>query len=244
MFNIIPRLTVKNHRPVQWAVSIIALSMLIALFTWLLLDESHWTVIHDRMAITRDYNHLGELNRELQQENAKLSENILMMERAAEVDKKTALLLQKEVQSLQNEIYNLKGELKFYSNIMDATRDSTGLNIQGIYIQSLPKAHSYRLKLVLTHVAKEDKGAKLITGKIIVSIEGVKDGVTSHLNLQDVALDAALELSFNFRNFKRIESDLEFPDGFTPRRVLVQLQPTGGKETIIKRVFDWPELPI
>ena len=71
VFNIIPRFTVKNHRPVQWAVSIIALSMLIALFTWLLLDESHWTVIYDRMAVTRDYNHLGELNRELQQENIK-----------------------------------------------------------------------------------------------------------------------------------------------------------------------------
>ena len=242
MFNFMPRLTVKNHRPVQWSIAIVALSMLIALFTWLLLDESHWAVIYDRMSITKNYNNLGELNRELEQENTRLTESLLMMERAAELDRKTALLLQQEVQSLQDEIYHLKGELNFYNGIMDATRVSTGLNIQGIHIDSLPKERSYRIKLVLTHVAKVGKGTKLATGTINISIEGIRNGVTSHLNLQDVSLDDAPELSFNFRNFKRFESDLEFPEGFTPRRVLVQLQPNGGKQSIIKRVFDWPEL--
>ena len=216
--------------------------MLIALFTWLLLDESHWAVIYDRMAITKDYNHLGELNQKLVQENASLSEKILMMESAAELDKKTALLLQQDVQSLQDEIYHFKGELDFYNGIMDATRAATGLNIQGIHIDTLPQERSYRMKLVLTHVAKVDKGSKLATGTMTVSIEGIQNGATSQLNLQDITLDHALELSFSFRNFKRFESDLEFPEGFSPRRVLVQLQPNGGKQTIIKRVFDWPEL--
>ncbi|MBF8268767.1 MAG: hypothetical protein HW386_476 [Gammaproteobacteria bacterium] len=216
--------------------------MLIALFTWLLLDESHWAVIYDRMAITKDYNHLGELNQKLVQENASLSEKILMMESAAELDKKTALLLQQDVQSLQDEIYHFKGELDFYNGIMDATRAATGLNIQGIHIDTLPQERSFRMKLILTHVEKFDKGAKLATGTMTVSIEGIQNGATSQLNLQDITLDHALELSFSFRNFKRFESDLEFPEGFSPRRVLVQLQPNGGKQTIIKRVFDWPEL--
>ena len=73
MFNFMPRLTVKNHRPVQWSIAIVALSMLIALFTWMLLDESHWAVIYDRMSITKNYNNLGELNRELEQENTRLT---------------------------------------------------------------------------------------------------------------------------------------------------------------------------
>jgi len=241
MFNFMPRLTVKNHRPVQWSIAIVALSMLIALFTWLLLDESHWAVIYDRMAITKDYNHLGEHTRKLEQENARLTESLLMMESAGDLDKKTALLLQQEVQSLQDEIYHLKGELKFYNGIMDATREATGLNIQGIHIDTLHRERSYRMKLVLTHVAKVDKGARA-TGTMTVSIEGMQNGVTSHLNLQDITLDDALELSFNFSNFKRFESDLEFPEGFTPRRILVRLQPNGGKQSIIKRAFDWPEL--
>ena len=237
-----PRLTVKSHRPVQWAVTIIALSMLIALFTWLLLDESHWSVIYDRMAITKDYNHLGDMNRELQQENAKLTEKLLMMERAAELDKKTALLLQQDVQSLQDEIYQLKGELKFYNGIMNASSESTGLNIQGMRIESLPQLRNYRMTVILTHVNKVDKGIKVVTGNMTVAIEGIMDGVTSQLDLQDIALDKSLELKFSISNFKRFDSYLEIPEGFTPRRVLVKLQPTGGNPAIIKRVFEWSEL--
>jgi hypothetical protein len=234
-----PRLTVKNHQPVQWSITIIALSALVALITWLLLDKSHWSLIYDRMSANRDYNHLAELHRELQQENNQLKEQILMMERTAELDRETASLLQADVQKLQDEIYQLKGELKFYNNIMDATRESTGLNIQGMYIESLPQAHSYRMKLVLTHVAK---GVKQATGTLQVTVEGMRDGVNSRLDLQEVSLDETLDMSFNFRNFKRFESDVKFPDGFSPRRVLVQLQPSGGKRSIIKKVFDWPEV--
>ena len=233
-----PKLTVKSHRPVQWTVAIIALSALIALLTWLMLDESHWSTIYSRMDVNQDYKRLSKVNRELDKENKRLNEVVLMMKRASEVDKKTALLLQQNVQSMQDEIYKLKGELEFYQGIMDATRESTGLNIQGIHIESLPQEHSYRLKVVLTHVAK---GIKIAEGKMNVTIEGMRNGEPSHLDLQDVTLDEGLDLSFKFRNFKRFESDLLLPAEFVPRRVLVQLQPKGVKQSNIKRVFDWPE---
>lgn len=231
------RLTVKSHRPVQWSITIIALSMLIALVTWLLLDDSHWSVIYDRMHINQEIKRLGEVNREMEQENIRLNEEVLMMERAAELDKKTASLLQQEIQSLQDEIFHLKGELEFYQGIMDATRESSGLSIQGIHINSLAQDNCYRLKLVLTHVAKGDTA-----GMISVIIEGIQDGKSSHLELQDITLDESLDLSFNFRNFNRFESDLALPEGFTPRRVLVQLKPKGEKQSKIKREFNWPEI--
>lgn len=232
------KLTVKSHRPVQWSVAIIALSTLVALFTWMMLDESHWSTIYSRMDVNRDYKHLSEVNRGLEKENKRLNEVVLMMKREAEVDKKTAVLLQKNVQSMQDQIYRLKGELEFYQGVMDATRESTGLNIQGIHIESLPQENSYRLKVVLTHVAK---GIRIAEGNMTVTIEGVKNGEPSNLNLKDITLDQGLDLSFKFRNFKRFESDLELPAEFVPRRVLVKLQPRGVKQATIKRVFDWPE---
>ena len=233
-----PKLTVKSHRPVQWSVAIIALSTLIALLTWMILDENHWSTIYSRMDVNQDYKHLSEVNRGLEKENKRLNDVVLMMKRESEVDKKTALLLQQNVQSMQDEIYKLKGELEFYQGIMDATRESTGLNIQGIHIESLPQENSYRLKVVLTHVAK---GIKIAEGNMTVTIEGIKNGEPSNLNLQDITLDQGLDLSFKFRNFKRFESDLELPAEFTPRRVLVQLQPKGDKQANIKRVFDWSD---
>lgn len=233
-----PKLTVKSHRPVQWTVAIIALSALIALLTWLMLDQSHWSTIYSRMDVNQDYKRLSKKNRELEKENNRLNEVVMMMKRASEVDKKTALLLQQNVQSMQDEIYKLKGELEFYQGIMDATRESTGLNIQGIHIESLPQEHSYRLKVVLTHVAK---GIKIAEGNMSVTIEGETNGKPSNLDLRDITLDEELDLSFKFRNFKRFESDLVLPGEFIPRRVLVQLKPKGVKQSNIKRVFDWPE---
>lgn len=232
-------LTVKSHRPVQWAISIVVLSMFIALVTWLILDQSLWSVIYNRTSINEDFKRLSKKNIELEHENSRLHEIFLMMEHAAELDKKTALILQQEVQSMQDDVYQLKGELAFYQGIMNATSESTGLNIQGIHIESLRQDRRYRLKLVLTHVAKS---VKVAAGTLKVSIEGIQDGVSTHLDLHDVALDDALDLSFNFRNFNRIECDLELPVGFSPRSVLVQLQPKGKKQSKLKRIFDWPEL--
>lgn len=222
----------------QWAVAIVALSTLLALFTWFMLDESHWSMIYNRMGINQDFKNLSEVNRKLEKENEGLKEQVLMMKRAAEVDKKTAELLQQNVQNMQDEIYRQKGELEFYRGVMDATRDSKGLNIQGIHIESLPQARSYRLKVILTHVAK---GIRMAEGKMTVIIEGLKNGKPSQLNLKNITMDDGLDFSFKFRNFKRFESDLELPPDFVPRRVLIQLQPRGEKKSKIKKVFDWPE---
>lgn len=222
----------------QWAVAIVALSTLLALFTWMMLDESHWSLIYDRMGINKDFKHVSEVNRKLEQENEALKEQILMMKRSAEVDKKTAEILQQNVQNMQDEIYRQKGELEFYRGVMDATRDSKGLNIQGMHIESLPQARSYRLSVILTHVAK---GIILAEGKMTVIIEGLKNGAPSQVNLKDITMDAGLNFSFKFRNFKRFETDLELPTDFVPRRVLIQLQPRGEKKSTIKKVFDWPE---
>ena len=233
------RFTVKSHRPVQWSVTIIVLSTLVAVATWLALDDRHWSVIYDRMSINDEYSRLLDINDGLQQENQRLNETLLMMERAAVLDKQTASLMQKDVQSLQDEIFQLKGELEFYQGIMDATRESAGLSIQGVHIDSLPQENCYRLKLVLTHVAKN---VKVATGTLEISVEGVSGGNSKHLDLQDISLEDPLDLSFSIRNFSRFETDLELPDGFTPRRVSVYIQPGGEKQSKIKRVFDWPEI--
>ena len=233
------RLTVKSHRPVQWSVTIILLSAAIALITWLVLDDRHWSVIYDRMNVNEDYVRLWERNEDLLKENERLAEVVLMMERGAKLDKETAALMQNEVQVLQDEIFQLKGELEFYQGIMDSTRESAGLNIQGIHIESLPQENSYRLKLVLTHVTKS---VNVASGQLDIIIEGISSGKSQRLSLSEVAMDDALDTSFSFRNFSRFESDLELPRGFTPRRIIVQILPEGEKQSKLRRIFDWPEI--
>ena len=114
------RLVIKSHRPLQFSLAVVLLSMLVAFVTWLGLDESHWSVIRDRLQSNRDQKLLWEVNQGLEEENAKLRERVSMLERTTSLDTQTATLLQEEIKNLQEETFRLKGELEFFQGIMEA----------------------------------------------------------------------------------------------------------------------------
>jgi hypothetical protein len=229
-------LVVKTHRPWQFALAIIALSMFLASATWLMLDKSHWSLIYDRISDNQDWKHLWEVNQSLQEERVSLQERVLMLERTTSLDKQTAALLQDEIKSLQEQIYILKGELEFYEGIMDATRDAKGLSIHGIYIEPMVNGRAYRLKLVLTHVTKANVEAE---GHIAIYLLGSRDGEAQRLKIEDIATGESMNLVYKLRSFKRFETKLILPEGFIPGSVIVELNPKNKNQTMIREVFDW-----
>ena len=231
------RLVVKSHRPWQFAVAVITLSMLVAVATWMWLDESHWSAITSRLRSSDDHKLLWEVNQGLDEENARLRERLLMLERTAQVDKQTAVLLQDEIRTLQEEVFRLKGELEFYLGIMDAAGRAKGLDVYGVHVERAGEELGYRMKLILTNVTKSDTVAE---GTMVVGIEGMENGAAKAYSLSDLASGDDLQLDFSFRNFKRFESDLVLPENFLPRKISVELRPKDAKQANIKRAFDWP----
>ena len=230
------RYVVKIHRPIQLALAVIGLSTIIAVITWFILDKSHWSVIYNNYQNNRIFKSVLEENRKLEESNRNLRESASMMKEMDVVDKKTTGLLQDQIKQLQDEIFKLKQELEFYHGVMDGARESSGLNIQGMSIKRLATDNSYRLNLVLTHVAKSVKVAE---GTVDVTLEGEQDGKPDLLKLRDVALDKNLDLSFTFRNFKKFECDLMLPENFTPIRVKVIFTPKNKSGDKVKKTFDW-----
>lgn len=232
------RLVVKPHRPVQFALAVILLSMLSAIVTWILLDNIHWSLIFTRLSANEERKQLGDTNRELEKENASLRERVMALQSDTNLDNQTSVILQDEIRDLQEEIFRLKGELQFYQGVMEASGEGKGLDVHGIFVRPLTQENGFRLKLILTHVSNKDAETE---GRMDISLEGIQAGATRHVNLKDVTLDAAVDLTFKFRNFKRFESNLALPAGFSPQRVFVELQPRDEKQSKIKRVFDWPK---
>lgn len=232
------RLVVKSHRPWQFALAVIFLSTFFAVLTWLALEHSHWSFIRDHNRLGENYKRMLEVNKELEQENQRLYEKVLTLEQTIRLDKQTASLLQDELAAQQDEIHQLRGELEFYQGIMEAARDTEGLNIYGIHITPLSAERSFLLRLVLTHVVKGDKVAQ---GRLKVVVEGSeKDGSLRRYALDELGVEAEPELQFEFKNFKRIERHLTLPPGFEPRRVFVTIQPKGNNQSTISKVFEWP----
>jgi hypothetical protein len=210
--------------------------MFLATLTWLMLDKSHWSLILDRINDNSERKHLWEVNQSLLEEREALQERVLMLERTTSVDKQTAALLQDEIKSLQEKIYTQKGELEFYLGIMDATRDAKGLNIHGIYIEPLAQMQTFRLKLVLTHVAK---GSAQVEGKMAIFIVGREKGEKKQLKIEDIMAGESMDLSYKLRSFRRFETKMLLPDDFLPERVIVELKPKQKNQVMIREVFDW-----
>ena len=232
-----PRLVIKNHRPWQMAIAIIALSMVISLITWLLLDNNHWQVIYDQLSGNLTTRDLIETNQVLLDENTELKGRIIMLEQTTSLDKDTAIHLQNELTTLQDEIYQLKRELEFYQGVMDTTRRVSGLNIHGIYVESLSKPNQFVLKLVLTNVVRNDR---VLQGKLDINIEGIQNNRKQKLNMRNILIDESADLSFELKSFRRVEYAFEIPHEFVANRVLVKVTMRNTREPPMNKVYDWP----
>ena len=230
-----PRLVIKTHRPWQSIIAVITLSVLIALITWLLLDSSYWSSLLKNNNNNNDTRSVLEANHQLEKQNSELNDRIIMLEQTTRLDKETAVLLQKDMIALQDQIYKLKRELDFYQGVMDSARKTVGLDIHGLFIEPSSRKNWYLLKLVLTHVSKNDTVMK---GSFAVTIEGVSNGQRQQLDLASL-LDKKTDFGFEIKSFKRLEYEFQLADGFVADHVMVQIRPTSG-EPAISKTYDWP----
>lgn len=230
------RLVIKPHRPWQWVIAVITLSALIAVLVWALLDDSYWRVITAAIGDNNEVRTLQRTNRDLEEQNRALNSRILELEQTTRLDRETATMLQQEMVALQDQIYRLKRELEFYQGVMDTARQTAGMDIHGLYVEPAGRAGRYLLKLVLTHVGKNDTVMK---GGLSVTIAGTRNGEAQRLDLADL-IDKKADLTFEMKSFKRLEYEFALEEGFTADEISVRVEPRVGGEPPVSRTYDWP----
>ncbi|MBL1143263.1 MAG: hypothetical protein HND53_14710 [Proteobacteria bacterium] len=231
------KLVVKKHRPLEIILVVVVFSAVFSTVVWSLLDTTHWNFIKKRLLQSEGSRLLWEVNQSLEAENKKLTEQVVMLERSNQIDNQVVVRLQSDIRTLQDQVYSLKGELEFYQGIMSSTTDSKGLNVQGLHIESTDQQQLYRFKLVLTNVAKSDR---VVEVTMDMSIEGMNEAGTKVLSLDEVIAGSELKRDIKFKNFERIEGSLNFPEGFKPLRVVVDIRQKGIKKPTIQKIFEWP----
>ncbi|NNE36832.1 MAG: hypothetical protein HKN08_00895, partial [Gammaproteobacteria bacterium] len=210
------RLVIKNHRPWQMAVAIITLSMVLSLVTWLLLDNNHWQVIHRQLSGNSSASQLIEENQSLITENTDLKGKILMLEQTSRLDQETAVQMQNDLMVLQDEIYGLKRELEFYKGIMDTSKRVSGFDIHGVFINPLNKPNHFNIKVVLTNVDRSDR---ILEGVLDISVDGIQNNRKESLKLSNMITNGSPDLSFQLKNFRQMDVNVELPSEFEPERI-------------------------
>jgi hypothetical protein len=231
------KLVIKHHSPLHIFAVIVISCTVIIITTWVVLDESQWSLIKSSLAEAKKNKELWQENQVMSNTIVTLEDRIVMLERTAQVERQTVVMLQGEMIKQQDEVFKLREELEFYQGIMSSAGESRGLNIQGLRIVETSQPRSYYFKLILTHVSKS---AKIAAGKLSILLEGVQDDILRTIDIRELMLSKSLSLNFKFSSFERIQGSIMLPDGFVAHRVIVRVRQEGRKTTPeMERIFDW-----
>jgi len=231
-------LVVKAHRPWKtrliWVLGIIAL--LIA--GWSAFDYGRYSAKFDSADARRSEDSFIEIRDALSTEIETLREEKAVLKRAAQIEKKAYNELYTTLKALQSEILELKEELAFYRGIVSPRDASRGLRLQKFTFVENGNSRSYRYKVVLSQVLKNDRVAR---GKVQLVFEGLHGQQAKVLKLRDVTEKRIKELNYKFKYFQNIEGNIEIPDGFVAARIILRIFPRGRRQDMIEKTFDWPK---
>lgn len=231
-------LVVKAHRP--WVTRLIWVLGISALLIagWSVFDYGRYSAKFDSAAARKSEASFVQIHDALSTEIETLREEKAVLKRAAQIERQAYNELDTTLQSLQSEILELKEELAFYRGIVSPRDASRGLRIQKFSFEENGFSRSFRYKIVLSQVLKNDH---VSTGSLQLAFEGLQDNQPKVLKLREVTEKRINDLDFKFKYFQNIEGNIEIPKGFMASRIILRIFPRGRQEDMIEKTFDWPK---
>ena len=183
----------------------------------------------------------AELEQKLKKEraeNAGLRQQLAILERSSEIDRRASLEVRGEFAALQDEMQKLREDLAFYRGIVSPADNRSGLNIQRFDLQPVSPPGRYRFNLMLTQVKRNER---YVSGIIEIDVEGVENGKNKVLSFAKLNVDEGKALKFKFRYFQDFEGELELPPTFSPQHLTIRVKPSGKKPPPgVEKTMEWP----
>ncbi len=228
-------LVVRPYRPWRLWVVLLGLPLLLAGVAKVAFEYGVVQAGHDLASLETREVELKARIADLEALGARLREEKVMLERSAQVDRRAHEEVRGNLDTLQDEISELREELAFYRSIVSPGDVKPGLRVQDFLL--FPGGESlYRYRLVLTQVLNNERFAE---GRVALTMEGFQGGEARRIDFSE--LGGGRDLRFRFKYFQNIEGDIRLPEGFVPSRIVVEVtQRVKKKAETIERTFDWP----
>jgi len=172
----------------------------------------------------------------LEKERNELRRELAMVKQAAEIDRESILSVRERIKQFQDERLKMEEELAFLRGIVSTTSKKHALRVQNFKLEPGLEAGQYLYKFSVSQVINSGIIAK---GKIEISVEGLLDGRTKTLSLNEITDDKADSIKMRFRFFQNIEGKLLLPDGFEPASFNIEVKPSGEKLETVKESYNW-----
>ncbi|HSX61926.1 MAG TPA: DUF6776 family protein [Tahibacter sp.] len=173
----------------------------------------------------------------LQDENETLKQRVAVLERADQVDRVASSDLQQTLREREEEIAGLRTDLGFYARLVGGGARREGLAVHSVHVEPVRDSSAWNVVVTLTQNMKRSQSSE---GRLQIAIEGVANGQLKTLAWTDLGAGNAAGLPFSFKYFQRVPGTVMLPEGFTPNRIKVVAEATGGGGRV-EQGFGWSE---
>lgn len=155
------------------------------------------------------------------------AQEIATLKQSEQVARVAAQDLRKTLAEREEEISALRADLAFYSHLVGSGEQGTGLAVNGVQLKPVPGSRAWDATITLTQNARRGEESK---GAVELAVEGVRDGKLDLIEWKQIAApDSADGLPYAFKYFQQLHATVMLPEGFTPNRLRVLVDPNGSK---------------
>ena len=229
------QMVVVPYRPLYKAMIFIAFLFAMAVFGWLTYEfgnnqglELKVEVVREKDLISKELGEARALISEMRQEIADLTVG-------GEIDNQANEEVRQTIENQQNLLAAQNEEISFYKGVMLPNVANKGLRIERLDVSSNVPGR-VRYSLLLTQVVDKHD---YVQGGVRISLLGQNDGQEETIQVSESGRDKAEAIKFRFRYFQNIIGELQLPEGFVPREVMVVVQSSGLNAQRLEKTFDW-----
>ena len=163
-----------------------------------------------------------------------LEAQLAAAELARRVDRTAYQQVDKSLAELQARIGEQSQELAFYRGIVSPVDGLAGLRVQQLRLLPGVAPRRYRVRIVLIQAGRQDA---IVTGSVELGVDGLRGGRAASLPLAEIGT-ASKTLTFSFRYFGEVETEITLPADFQPQRVQVEVRPARSA-TPLRESYPW-----
>lgn len=161
----------------------------------------------------------------------------VMRETRDDIESDALELVRQELAEQQALVLELDRAVKFYKGLMAPDEIDSGLSVHSIDLQPGVLPRHYQFRVLAQQSARKHQ---LLIGTLRIEIEGVQGEAITRLEFSKLSAEVPnSDIKLRFKYFQAIEGELELPEGFVPRKLLIYAKATKPTKVEFSREFPW-----
>ncbi|MGV0036436.1 MAG: DUF6776 family protein [Candidatus Azotimanducaceae bacterium WSBS_2022_MAG_OTU7] len=230
------QMVVVPYRPLYKVMIFLAFLLALAALSWLTYQLGNNQGLALKVGMVREKDLLSKQLAESRAQISKMRQEIVGLIVGGEIDNKASEQVRQTIENLKNLLAEQNEEISFYKGIMLPSVANTGLRIERLDVSSNVTGRVKYSLLLSQVVDKHD----FVQGGVQISLLGQNDGQEKAFQVSELDRDKTEAFKFRFRYFQNINGELQLPEGFVPREVIIVAQSSGSNAQRLEKKFDWP----